>query len=70
MEMILSVEGMTCSHCVARVSNALSTIKGVTYIKVDLAKHIATVRLESPLEHELKSVVEGAGYVVKSVQWA
>ncbi len=36
-EMILSVEGMHCNHCKAKVENALKALKGVKSAEADLA---------------------------------
>lgn len=40
---LLSVEGMHCNHCKARVENALKSIKGVKKFEVSLEKAEASV---------------------------
>ena len=36
MEKIITVEGMSCNHCVMAVKNALSSIEGVYKVEVEL----------------------------------
>lgn len=40
----LKVGGMTCNHCVGRVTKALEEVNGVTKVKVDLEAGEATVK--------------------------
>ena len=35
---LLSVDGMMCSHCAAKVEKGLKALKGVKDVKVDLAE--------------------------------
>lgn len=39
----LSVQGMTCGHCVSHVTKALEALPGVQSAQVDLASSSATV---------------------------
>jgi P-type Cu+ transporter len=69
MTKILTIEGMMCEHCQARVEKALSDVKGVKSVKVDLAAKTATV--EAGLltgEKALTQAVTDAGYEVTNVQ--
>ncbi len=43
-EFKLKVGGMSCNHCVGRVSKALESVEGVTKVKVDLEGGQATVK--------------------------
>ena len=43
MEMRIRVNGMSCSHCQARVEKGLSELDGVTSVRVDLPTGTATV---------------------------
>lgn len=70
MNAVLSIEGMTCAHCVARVSNALSKVAGVNKVKVDLGRNQATLQGENLVEHDLEAAVQDAGYVAKVIQRA
>lgn len=60
------VQGMTCEHCVASVTEELSTLPGVQDVQVDLVPDgdsAVTVTSEAPLdEQELQKAVEDAGY--------
>lgn len=68
MKKVITINGMSCAHCQARVEKALNAIDGVQ-AKVDLGKNIATVTLSAPVEDEaLKNAVTEAGYEVVSVE--
>jgi uncharacterized membrane protein YraQ (UPF0718 family)/copper chaperone CopZ len=57
----LSVEGMTCNHCVANVESAVRGVTGVSGVRVDLAS--GRVRVEGPADAgELVRAVDLAGY--------
>ncbi len=60
----LNVEGMTCGHCVMRVTKALEGMDGVKKAKVDLAKKEALVTLEGDdvQPDALVKAVEEAGF--------
>ena len=58
-----TVTGMTCSHCVASVTEEVTKIPGVTGVQVDLASGAVTVASEQPVtEGSVKDAVEEAGY--------
>lgn len=68
MQKILTIEGMTCRHCVARVESALKAIPGVE-AKVDLQAKTATVISEEDIANDtLKKTVENAGYSVTKIK--
>jgi len=62
----LNVEGMSCSHCEKAVKNALSEIKGVSDVAVDLEGKTVTVvyDTEQAEEDNLAEAIEDAGYDV------
>lgn len=69
MKRTVSIEGMSCNHCVAHVKEALEGLNGVTSVKVNLDKKCASI--ESKLEikdEEIKSVIEDAGYDVTKIE--
>lgn len=70
MSTIVFIEGMTCDHCVARVTNAISKVTGVSRVNVDLKLNRATVQAEAVTDEALRVAVEDAGYVVKAIQTA
>ncbi|MBN2652790.1 MAG: heavy-metal-associated domain-containing protein [Spirochaetales bacterium] len=60
-----TVEGMTCQHCVMSVMDALSNIKGVKEVDVDLTTKQAVLTVKKAVDKELiASVVAEAGYKV------
>ncbi|MCD8335537.1 MAG: cation transporter [Clostridiales bacterium] len=68
MTKTLTVEGMMCVHCQARVEKALAEVPGVAAAVVDLEAKTATVTAdESVTDEALTAAVTNAGYEVKSV---
>lgn len=64
----VQVSGMTCSHCAARVENALNGIDGV-WAKVDLGSGSALVRMKAPVPREqLERAVAQAGYTLTAAK--
>lgn len=68
MDTTISIDGMTCGHCVASVTEEITGIDGVSKVDVDLnAGGISTATVESsgPLsEATLSEAVAEAGYTV------
>jgi copper chaperone len=62
----LGIQGMTCSHCVASVTEELSRLPGVTNVNVDLvAGGTSRVIVDSDtvLEaQEIEAAIDEAGY--------
>ncbi|HEY2825132.1 MAG TPA: cation transporter [Gemmatimonadales bacterium] len=59
----LSVSGMTCGHCKAKVAKALAQVDGVYAVEVDLTGGKAVVDLADPAGADrLVSAVQAAGY--------
>lgn len=65
MTKTMTIEGMMCKHCAARVEKALAAIDGVT-AAVDLEAKTATVTGEAG-DEVLRKAVEDAGYTVVSI---
>jgi copper chaperone len=64
-KVILNVEGMSCSHCVAAVTKAVSALEGVASVDVSLENKTATVEFEAPATTEaMKAAIEDQGYDV------
>ncbi|NNG37542.1 heavy-metal-associated domain-containing protein [Nakamurella aerolata] len=58
-----TVTGMTCSHCVASVTEEVTAVPGVTGVDVDLATGGLTVTSDAPVDDaSIKAAVEEAGY--------
>lgn len=63
----MTIEGMSCGHCSARVEKALNALEGVTAV-VDLENKCANITLTAEIDNDtLKKAVEDAGYDVLAV---
>lgn len=68
MKKVLTVEGMSCMHCVGRVDQTLKAMEGVTSVNVDLESKLATIELSSDIADEvLKSAIADQGYEVVEI---
>ena len=62
---IIKIKGMSCQHCVASVTKALSEIDGVSDIKVSLEKGEATFTENSPVSAQtIKDAITRIGFEV------
>ena len=62
-----TVNGMTCGHCVASVTEEITEIEGVTDVAVDLPTGAVTVTSNQPLDQaQVRVAVEEAGYQLTS----
>jgi copper chaperone len=62
----LTVNGMSCQHCVHAVKTAVSGLQGVGSVDVSLENKVATVTFD-PQKTGLPSIraaIEGEGYTV------
>ncbi|MBI3092260.1 MAG: heavy-metal-associated domain-containing protein [Candidatus Tectomicrobia bacterium] len=64
---VLGIEGMTCEHCVKRVTEGLASVTGAGTIKVSLERKQAQVTYDKAetLQH-LKAKVVELGYKLVS----
>ena len=60
----LSIDGMTCGHCVKSVQKALAAIPGVRTVDVQLANGTATVVHDGVATGVLTEAIVRAGYTV------
>jgi copper ion binding protein len=61
----IKVKGMSCQHCVASVTKALSDIAGITDVKVNLEKGEATFNEQSPVSKDtIKDAITKIGFEV------
>lgn len=57
------VTGMTCEHCVATVTGALSALPGVDRVAVDLPTGQVDLHSRQPLDHAAVSqAITSSGY--------
>ncbi|MEM9202835.1 MAG: heavy metal translocating P-type ATPase, partial [Actinomycetota bacterium] len=61
----LTVVGMTCGGCAAKVQSALADVDGVLDAQVNFATSRATIRHERPDDAAFVAVIEGLGYTVR-----
>lgn len=59
-----TVEGMTCQHCVASVTEEVSEVAGVEGVDVDLASGRLTVQGTDIADDAIADAVAEAGYRV------
>ena len=65
-QIILNVDGMTCSHCEAAVKNSVSSLNGVSNVFVDLKNKTVTVDFDTSLItiNDISSAIIDIGYDV------
>jgi copper chaperone len=63
-EAVLTIEGMSCQHCVMRVKKAIGLLPGVTESQVDIGTAKITYDELRVRKKDLKKAVEEAGYKV------
>ena len=62
---IIKVKGMSCQHCVASVTKALSEIEGIADVQVNLEKGEATFTENNPVsENTIKDAITKIGFEV------
>jgi copper chaperone len=64
MELTLTIEGMSCQHCVMRVKKAIDALQGVTKSDVTIGRAIVSVDDSKIRKEEIIASVEKAGYKV------
>jgi len=65
-ETILTIEGMSCQHCVMSVKKALESINGVSSVDVSIGNAKVTFDGSKTNRDEIAKAVVDAGYKVKS----
>jgi copper chaperone len=58
------VDGMTCEHCVAAVTEEVSRIPGAERVEVDLGSGMLVVGGDGVATADVKAAVEEAGYTL------
>jgi len=64
----LSVEGMTCASCVARVEKAIAKLPGVSAVSVNLANETARVTVGVTSAAEIVRAVQKTGFVARIIE--
>lgn len=69
MKKKIFIDGMSCQHCVNRITRALEEIPGVKSAKVDLDEKLAVVELDYDVDNDtFKTVIYDAGYDVTHIE--
>ncbi|MCK9443455.1 MAG: copper ion binding protein [Tissierellaceae bacterium] len=68
MEKVLTVEGMTCMHCVMAVKNAVGALTGVKKVDVDLETKKVNIEGEGLKDNLITEAIEEAGYEVVEIK--
>ena len=64
-EFVISVDGMTCSHCENRVKKAILGVSGVSDAAIDLAAKTATAKADDSVTlPTIVAAITDAGYDV------
>ena len=64
MKQVITVKGLKCSHCEAKVEQALTKMNGVATAKADREKCLVEVEYDPNLinKEELAETIEDCGY--------
>ena len=69
MKKVMTIEGIMCGHCEARIKKALEAVEGVEHAEVSHTKGTAVVKLSAEVSDEvLTKAVEDQDYKVVSVK--
>lgn len=67
----LTIEGMSCNHCVKRVESALLDLEGLVSVKVNLSSKTAMIDVEDNFNDTLLfNAIDDAGYDLTQVELA
>jgi copper ion binding protein len=61
-----TVQGMTCDHCVASVTEEVSEVSGVEAVEVDLESGRLVVSGDGFSDDDVSAAVADAGYAIRS----
>jgi Cu+-exporting ATPase len=69
MKSEISIEGMSCMHCVKSVTDTLNGLDAVISTEVDLEQNSAVIETaQEPDEAVITSVITDAGYSVTGIR--
>lgn len=63
----MTIDGMSCGHCVMAIKKALSKVPGVSVQSVDIGRAVLTIEAGFAGEQALTEAVAEAGYSVTAV---
>jgi copper chaperone len=59
------VDGMSCQHCRATITDAVQQVPGVSGVQVDLDRGTVTVRGADADDAAVRAAIDEAGYQVR-----
>ncbi|HTZ18295.1 MAG TPA: cation transporter [Dissulfurispiraceae bacterium] len=65
-EIILTIEGMSCQHCVMRVRKAIDALPGVASSDVSIGRAVVKYDESKVGKEDIAASVEKAGYKIVS----
>ncbi len=69
MKKKISIEGMSCEHCVNHVTTALEELAGVSKVEVNLAAKNANIEASQEISDEdINAAIDEAGYEVTKIE--
>lgn len=68
MRLRIDIKGMSCMHCVKHVKDALTDIKGVSFVDVNLEENFAIVEGENLSTKDIESAIYDAGYEIVKIE--
>lgn len=68
MKKKITIEGMSCMHCVGHVKDALNELSGVKEVDVNLSAGTAIIESTGNItDDQIKAAIDDAGYEVLSI---
>jgi copper chaperone CopZ len=67
METTLKITGMSCPRCVSHVGDAISSVPGVTNVKVDLPNGTAKFEADAASIPQIIAALEEEGYPAQEI---
>lgn len=66
-DIVLSISGMSCGHCLNAVNKAIAAVPGVEIRSVQIGRAEVRVPDDSSADQAVKAAVENAGYRVEGL---
>ena len=64
----ISIDGMSCNHCVSSVRSALSKCSGASVVDVIIGEAVVEIENGKPSDEHLKAAVEDLGFEVIDIK--
>jgi copper chaperone len=65
-DLAITINGMSCSHCLNAVTKALSSVPGLEVRSVRIGRAELTVE-DAAVSEQVKAAIERAGYKVEAI---